>query len=55
MIQNLKSNFIVYVITIKWIRCVQGKIELSSMSQGQKSSSTKVSRDLSLATKIKQQ
>ena len=55
MIHFLRAYFIPYVITIKWIMCVQEKIELSSMSQRPRLSSTKISGDFSLTTKIKQQ
>ena len=35
MVENPRAYFILYVITIQWIMCVQEKIELSSMSQNQ--------------------
>ena len=44
-----------HVIRIKWIMRVLEKIELSSISQRQSSSSTKVSGNFSFAAKIKQQ
>ena len=36
-----ESFFILYVITITWIMCVQERVELSSMSKRSKLSSTK--------------
>ena len=36
MVQNLRSTFIFYVITIKLIMCVQEKIKLSGMSHRQR-------------------
>ena len=30
MVQNLRAYFILYAITVKWIMCVQEKIELFS-------------------------
>ena len=53
--RSLKAYFILYVIEIKWIMCVQKKTELCSMSQRSKWSSIKISGDLSFATKKKQQ
>ena len=53
-VQNLRAHFILHIITIKWLMCVQEKIELSSMSQRPRLSSSKVSGDLSFAAKIKQ-
>ena len=50
MVQNLRD----YLVTIKWTARVQEKIELSSISQRPKLSSSKVSGNLSLATKIRQ-
>ena len=55
MVQNLRYNFILYVNKNKWIMCVQEKIELSSMSQRPRLSSTKIPVDLFLASKKKQQ
>ena len=52
MEQNLRAYFILYGITIKLI--MQVKIELSSMLQRPRLSSSKILRDLPLATKIKQ-
>ena len=34
MVQNLRAEFMLYVIKIKWIICAQEQIERSSMSQG---------------------
>ena len=50
MENNLRANFILHVITIKYI-----KIEFSSMLQRQMLIYSKILRDVSLATKIKQQ
>ena len=33
MEENLRAYFILHVVTIKWIMCVQENIELSSTSQ----------------------
>ena len=55
MVHFLRAYFIPYVITIKWIMCVQERIELSSMSLRPRLSSSKISGDFSLTTKIKQQ
>ena len=55
MVQNVRAYFTLNVIAIKWIMRVQEKIELSSMSRRLSLSSTKISGDLSSATKIKQQ
>ena len=55
MVQNLRAYFMPYVITIKWMTCVQEKTELTSISQRPRLSSTKISGDLSLVAKIKQQ
>ena len=55
MVQNTRAYFILYVITIKCIKCTQEKTEFSSMLQRPRLISTKVLGDLSLATKIKQQ
>ena len=54
VVQNLRACFILYAITIKWTKCVQEKIELSSMSRIQRLCSTNISGDLSLFTNIKQ-
>ena len=55
VVQNMRAYFIPYVITIKRIMRVQEKIELSYLSQVTRLSSTKISRNILLATKIKQQ
>ena len=55
MMPNLRAYFILYVITINWLICLKGKIELSSMSRSLRLSSTKILGDLSLVTKIVQQ
>ena len=55
MVLNLRAYFILYVITIKCIKCVLEKIEYSSMLQRPRLISSKILGDLSLATMIKQQ
>ena len=55
MVQNLRAYFILYVKTIKCIKCMQEKIEFSCMLQRPRLISTKILEDLSLATVIKQQ
>ena len=52
MVQNLRAYFIICITTTKWKMCVQEKIEISSMSQSLRLTSTKISGDLSLATEI---
>ena len=54
MVQNLRAYSILHVATIKWIMFEQENIELSSMSQRPRMSSSIISGDLSLATKIMQ-
>ena len=54
MVQNLRAYSILDVATIKWIMCVQENIELSSMSQRPRLSSSITSGDFSLATTIMQ-
>ena len=49
MVHFLMACFIPYVITIKWIMCMQEKIELSSMSLRPRLSSSKISGDFSFA------
>ena len=49
MVQNLRAYFILYVITIKCIKCMQGKIEVSCMLQRPRLISTKILGYLSLA------
>ena len=46
MLQNMRAYSIVY-IAIKWIVCVQEKLEFSCMSQTPGLSSTKTSGDFS--------
>ena len=53
MVQNLRPYLILYAITIKWAMCVQEKVELVSILQRPRLSSTTVSGDISLATKSK--
>ena len=55
MVQNMSAYFILYVITIKCIECMQEKIEFSRMLQRPRLISTKILGYLSLATKTKQQ
>ena len=55
MVRNLSAYFILYVIKTKWIMCAQKKTALSSVSQGSRWSSIKISGDLSFATKKKQE
>ena len=55
MEQNLRAYFVLYAITIKWIMCVEKRINLSSMSQRPRLISSNISGDLCLTTKIKQQ
>ena len=55
MVQNMRAYFILYIITIKCIYCMQEKTEFSCMLQIPRLISKKVLGDLSLATKIKQQ
>ena len=55
MVQNMRAYFILYIITIKCINCMQEKTEFCYMLQRPRLISTKVLGDLSLATKIKQQ
>ena len=47
MVQNLRAYFMLHVITIKWMMCVQEKLELTVTSQRPRLSSTKISGDLS--------
>ena len=54
MVQNMRAYFILCIITIKCINCIQEKTEFSCMLQRPSLISTKI-LDLSLATKIKQQ
>ena len=55
MVQILRAYFILYVITIKCIKCMQEKIEFSCMLQKPRLISAKILGDLSLATMIEQQ
>ena len=52
MVQNMRAYSILHCITIK---CMQEKMEFSSMLQRPRLISTKLLGDFSLATKIKQQ
>ena len=53
MVQNLRAYFILHVITIKCIKCMQEKIELSCMLQRPRLISTNIVGNLSLATVTK--
>ena len=55
MVESLRAYFMHHLITIKWAMCVQKNIEHSSMPERPRLSSTKISGDISLAIKIKQQ
>ena len=55
MVQDLRHYLMLYDITIKCAMCMQEKIEFVSISQRPRLSSTKISGDISLATKINQQ
>ena len=48
VVKNLRACFMLYVITIKWMMCVQEKIELTGTSKRPRLSSTEISGDLSL-------
>ena len=54
MVQNLMAYFILYVIAIQLITCVQEKIEISSMSQRPRLSLSIISGHISGATMIMQ-
>ena len=41
MVQNLRAYFIPYVITVKYIKCMQDRIEFSYMLQRPRLISTK--------------
>ena len=51
VMHRLRAYSMLYVITIKWIMCVQENIELSSMSLRPRLSSSKISGDFSLTYK----
>ena len=55
MVQNMRAYFILYVITITCIKCMQEMTEFCYMLQKPRLISSKVLEDLFLATKIKQQ
>ena len=55
LVQNMRTYFIFYVITIKCMNCMQKKTEFSCKLQIPTLISTNILGDLSLATKIKQQ
>ena len=54
MAQNPRACSIRHVVAVKWIICMQENIELSSMSQRPRLSSSIISADLSLAATIMQ-
>ena len=54
MVQNLRADSILHVVAIKWIMCAQENIELSSMPERTRLSSSIISGDFSLATTIMQ-
>ena len=49
VVQNLRAYSILHVVKIKWIMCVQENIELSTMSQRSRLSSSIISGDFSFA------
>ena len=56
MVQNMRAYFILHVITIQFINCMQEKTEFSCKLQRPTLISAKILGDLSFAaTKIKQQ
>ena len=55
MVQSMRAYFILHFITIKCKKCMQEKMEFSSMLHRPRLISTKTLGDLSLATKKKQQ
>ena len=56
MVQNMRAYFILHFIKIKCIKCMQEKMEFSSILHRPRLISTKTLGDLSFAaTKIKQQ
>ena len=55
VVQSLRAYFILYVITMKFIKCVEEKIEFSCMLQRPRLISTEIVGHVSMATKIKQQ
>ena len=54
MVHNLRAYFILFVITVKCIKCMQEKIAFSFMFQRPGLISTTILGDLSLSTVIKQ-
>ena len=54
MVHCLRAYFLLFIITIEWIMCVLEKNEIYSISLRPRLSSTKISGDFSLTTKIKQ-
>ena len=49
VVQNRRAYSILHVVAIKWIMCVQENIELPSMSQRPRLSSSIISGDFSFA------
>ena len=54
MVQNLRAYSILHVVAVKWIMCAQENVELPSMSQRLRLSSSIISDDFSFATAIMQ-
>ena len=54
VVHCLRTQFILYVIKIKWIMSVREKMEFCNMSLWPRLSSTKILRDFTLTKKIKQ-
>ena len=55
MVQYMRAYFILYVVTIKCINCMQDKTEFSCVLQRPRLILTKILGGLSLATMINQQ
>ena len=55
MVQSLRAYFILHVITIKCIECMQEKIEFSYKLERPRLISPKILGNLSLAIKTKEQ
>ena len=53
--QNMRAYFMLHFITIKCIKCMQEKMEFSSMLHRPRLISTKMLGALALATRIRQQ
>ena len=50
MVQNLRAYFILYVITIKFMKCMQDRIEFSCMYKDQQSFTKYIETNASLRT-----